>query len=243
MSFSNRSDAGRRLAAALGEYRTQHAVVLALPRGGVPVAAEVALALSAPLYLILVRKIGVPWQPELAMGAIVDGTPPVTVRNEDVIAMTGVSPAEFETCRQQALEELHRRRIRYVGDRVQPSLAGRTVIVVDDGVATGATVRAALRAVRAQHPTATVLAVPVAPPDTLQSLKPDVDQIVCLEVHSPFPGVGAFYGRFDQVSDETVIEILDRFAHAGDAAPERPAPAAVPHRPSIRPEIPHGRRY
>ena len=145
MPFIDRTDAGRQLAKALARYKNQRPVVLALPRGGVPVAAEVANALDAPLDLILVRKIGVPSQPELAMGAVVDGAEPVVVRNEEVIQLTGVSETEFNSVRDEQLAEIERRRKLYLGDRPHPKLSGRTVIVVDDGIATGATTRAALQ--------------------------------------------------------------------------------------------------
>ena len=150
--------------------RRNSPVVLALPRGGVPVAAEVAAALDAPLDLILVRKIGVPFQPELAMGAVVDGREPVIVRNEDVISLTGVSEQEFNATRDQQLAEIERRRKLYLGDRPHPQIADRIVIVVDDGIATGATTRAALQAIRMRKPSKLVLAVPVAPTDTLEEV-------------------------------------------------------------------------
>ncbi len=150
MPFIDRTDAGRQLAKALARYKAQRPVVLALPRGGVPVAAEVAAVLDAPLDLILVRKIGVPFQPELAMGAVVDGGKPVIVRNEDVISLTGVSEQEFNATCDWQLAEIERRRKLYLGDRPHPQIAGRTVIVVDDGIATGATTRAALQDPHAQ---------------------------------------------------------------------------------------------
>jgi predicted phosphoribosyltransferase len=147
MPFIDRDDAGRQLAKALARYKDRKPVVLALPRGGVPVAAKVAEALHAPLDLLLVRKIGVPFQPELAMGAVVDGASPLTVRNEEVISLAGISEREFSTVCNQQLAEIERRRKMYVGDRPHPELAAHTVIVVDDGIATGATTRAALEAV------------------------------------------------------------------------------------------------
>jgi putative phosphoribosyl transferase len=196
MIFRDRTDAGRKLAAALAGYAHKRPVVLALPRGGVVVAAEIAHALQAPLDLILVRKIGVPAQPELAMGAVVDGSTPIVVRNEDVIRMTGVSAAEFEaTCRRE-LAEIERRRKRYLGDRAPLDVAGGTAIVVDDGIATGATTRAALRAVRARTPATLVLAVPVGPTDA----------------HEDFDAIGLFYEEFRQVTDREVTQILARFA-------------------------------
>jgi predicted phosphoribosyltransferase len=211
MPFRNRADAGRRLAEALLHYREQHPIVLALPRGGVPVAAEVAAVLGAPLDLILVRKIGVPYQPELAMGAVVDGPEPLVVRNEDVIRMSGVSEEEFAGVRDRELAEIQRRRARYLGARPHPDIAGSTVLVIDDGVATGATTRAALRAVRNQKPKHLILAVPVAPTDTLRELSGDADEIVCLEEYELFIAIGGYYADFRQVTDEEVTESLARF--------------------------------
>lgn len=211
MPFVDRTDAGHRLAAALGKFRSQKPVVLALPRGGVPVAKEIAAELGGGIDLVLVRKIGVPDQPELAMGAVVDGLDPLTVRNEDVINLAGVSEAGFNSVRDRELAEIRRRRTEYLGDRAPPDLAGRVVIVVDDGIATGATTRAALRAVRRQSPRRLILAVPVAPTDTLRELEPEADEIVCLEAHDVFGSIGAFYSDFAQVSDREVKEILAAF--------------------------------
>jgi len=210
MPFIDRTDAGRQLADALASYNTKNPVVLALPRGGVPVAAEIAKTLAAPLDLILVRKIGVPFQPELAMGAVVDGPSPVVVRNEDVITLSGVSENEFAAIRDRELAEIERRRKTYLGNRPHPELAARTVIVVDDGIATGATIRAALHAVRARKPSKLVLAVPVAPTDALRELRAEADETVCLEDYESFGAIGFFYSDFQQVSDEKVIDLLDR---------------------------------
>jgi predicted phosphoribosyltransferase len=148
MPFTNRTAAGRQLAKALGEYKSEKPIVMALPRGGVPVAAEVAAALDAPLDLILVRKIGVPFQPELAMGAVVDGPAPITIRNDDVIASCGVDSKQFDEVRCREIAEIERRRQLYLAGRPHPEVQGKTVIVVDDGIATGATTRAALQAMR-----------------------------------------------------------------------------------------------
>jgi predicted phosphoribosyltransferase len=208
VSFRDRADAGRRLARALIGTKDQRPVVLALPRGGVPVAAEVARALNAPLDLILVRKIGVPFHPELAMGAVVDGSAPLVVRNEDIIRMARVTEDEFIAIRDREVAEIKRRRIRYVGKRAPPDLNGRVVIVIDDGIATGATTRAALRAVRKQKPSRVILAVPVAPTRTLEELRHEADEILCLEDHEPFGAVGAYYADFGQTSDEEVARIL-----------------------------------
>jgi predicted phosphoribosyltransferase len=211
MPFKNRSEAGQQLAVALSKYKGRQPVVLALPRGGVPVAAEVATALNAPLDLVLVRKIGVPFQPELAMGAVVDGGDPIIVRNEDVILMAGIDEADFKAACDTELAEIERRRTRYLGARDRVDVAGRTAIVIDDGVATGATTRAALQAVRARNPKALVLAVPVAPTESLELLGREVDDLVCLENYKSFGAIGLYYRDFRQISDEEVIELLARF--------------------------------
>lgn len=219
MPFVDRTEAGRKLAKALAPYKSQQPLVLALPRGGVPVAAEVAAELDAPLDLILVRKIGVPYQPELAMGAVVDGAEPVTVRNEEVIRLVGVSEPEFNTIRDQQLAEIERRRKVYLGDRPHTPLAGRCIIVIDDGIATGATTRAALRATRLRKPSRLVLAVPVAPTDTLEKLRGEADEVVCLEDYENFGAIGLFYSDFRQTSDEEVIELLARHSTKSQAMP------------------------
>ncbi len=219
MPFIDRTDAGRQLAKALARYKAQRPVVLALPRGGVPVAAEVATVLDAPLDLILVRKIGVPFQPELAMGAVVDGGKPVIVRNEDVISLTGVSEQEFNATCDQQLAEIERRRKLYLGNRPHPQIAGRTVIVVDDGIATGATTRAALQAIRMRKPSKLVLAVPVAPTESLKELRGEADEIICLEDYEDFGAIGLFYSDFVQVSDTEVIDILARHPVKSQAVP------------------------
>ncbi len=220
MPFYDRTDAGRKLAQALAKYKDQRPVVFALPRGGVPVAAEVAAALEAPLDLILVRKIGVPFQPELALGAVVDGKEPITVRNEDVIRSIGITKEEFQAVCDRELAEIERRRKLYLGDRPHPEIAGAVVIVIDDGIATGATTRAALQAIRMRKPKSLVLAVPVAPTSTLDELRHEADEVVCLEDHEFFGAIGFFYSDFRQVSDDEVTEILARFPvkPAADAA-------------------------
>jgi len=212
MPFKDRKEAGHKLALALRKFRGQRIVVLALPRGGVPVAAEVAAALHAPLDLVLVRKIGVPMQPELAMGAVVDGTNPHVVRNEDVIRITGVSEREFAAIRDSELAEIERRRNTYLGNRARAGIAGRVVIVVDDGIATGATIRAASQAVRPCGPKMLVLAVPVAPTSTLSELREEADEIVCLEDYESFGAIGLYYRDFRQVNDQEVTDTLSRFA-------------------------------
>lgn len=211
MTFRNRSDAGRRLAMALSAYKGRDAVILALPRGGVPVAAEVAEALDAPLDLILVRKIGVPSQPELAMGAVVDGAAPIIVRNQEVIELSGTTADEFDAVCAEELAEIERRRKLYLGERTRAPITGQVIIVVDDGIATGATTRAALKAIRNRKPKELVLAVPVAPPDTIEQLRGEVDALICLETPASFGAIGCFYRDFRQVSDEEVMQVLKRF--------------------------------
>jgi putative phosphoribosyl transferase len=211
MPFENRADAGRKLAKALAGYKSQQPVVLALPRGGVPVAAAVAAALNAPLDLILVRKIGLPFEPELAMGAVVDGSAPVIVRNEDGIRLAGIDEAEFKAICEREIAEIERRRQLYLGNRARVDVAGKTAIVIDDGVATGATTRAALRASRMRNPKKLVLAVPVAPTENLAALRADADEVVCLEDHEFFGAIGAYYRDFTQVADEDVVRLLGRF--------------------------------
>jgi putative phosphoribosyl transferase len=211
MAYQDRSDAGRRLAKALAKYKGRNAVVLALPRGGVPVAAEVAATLDAPLDLVLVRKIGVPTQPELAMGAVVDGTTPIIVRNEEVIELSGTTADEFDAACKRELAEIERRRQLYIGSRPRAEITGRVVIVIDDGIATGATTRAALQAIRNRKPKELVLAVPVAPPDTITGLRKEVDALICLETPELFGSIGYFYRDFRQVSDQEVVAILKRF--------------------------------
>ena len=223
MSFGNRSDAGRQLAKALAGYKDQQPVILALPRGGVPVAAQVAAALNAPLDLILVRKIGVPFQRELAMGAVVDGRVPIVVRNEDVIRLAGIDEFEFQAVCDNQLAEIERRRQRYLGNRKHVDVSGRTAIVIDDGIATGATTRAALRATRTRKPKRLVLAVPVAATESLSALHSDADDVVCLEDHEPFGAIGVYYADFSQVPDEEVIEILKQFPVQRPAQAKQPA--------------------
>lgn len=215
MPFSNRAEVGQKLAAALAGYRDQDPVILALPRGGVPVAAEVAAALHAPLDLILVRKVGVPFEPELAMGAIVDGGAPLVVRNEDVIRHAGIEEADFKAVCDAEFAEIERRRRRYLGSRDRAAIEGCTAIVVDDGIATGATTRAALRATRMRKPKRLVLGVPVAPTESLAELRNEADDVVCLEDYEAFGAIGFYYADFRQVSDEEVIEILKRYPARG----------------------------
>jgi putative phosphoribosyl transferase len=220
--FADRSDAGRRLAARLAAEAPNRPVVYALPRGGVPVALEIARLLHAPLDLVLVRKIGAPYAPEWALGAVVDGDNPQTVINEAVRVLSGASDAFFARACRRELLEIARRRALYLGGRPHVDPTGRTAIVVDDGIATGATAKAALRAIRQQGAAKIILAVPVAPREALVDLHADADQILCLHAASHFPGVGAFYTDFHQLTDTETIGLL---AEACDAVPVAP-PAA-----------------
>lgn len=217
--FRDRTEAGERLAAKLAKYAGERVAVFALPRGGAAVAARIASALKAPLDLVLVRKIGLPSQPELAMGAIADGGAEIVVRNEDVIAAARVSDAEFERARRREGEELARRRRLYLGDRPRADAVDRVAIVVDDGIATGATMRAALGAVRARRPGRLVLAVPVAPVSTLEALSAEVDEIVCLEAREDFGAIGCFYRDFRQLDDDEVIAALETLAPSPKRGP------------------------
>lgn len=211
MPFKNRTDAGRRLAKALTQYKSLRPVVLALPRGGVPVAAEVAAALEAPLDLVLVRKVGVPNQPELAMGAVTDGAQPMVVRNSEIIEACSVSEQEFDAVASEELAEIERRRRRYIGDRTRAEVEGKVAIIIDDGIATGATTLAAIQAVRSRKPKELVLAVPVAPLDTVKKLHSEVDAIVCLDTPEDLGAIGYFYRDFHQVSDDEVVALLKQF--------------------------------
>ncbi len=214
----DRREAGRRLAMALGRYAAEMPLILALPRGGVPVAYEVALALDAPLDLLLVRKIGAPGHEEYGIGAVIDGADPQLVLNEDVVRMLAPDPGYIRAEMQRQIEELERRRRTYMGDRPPPDLGGRTVILIDDGIATGGTVRAALRGARKHDPARLVLAVPVAPSDILKALQDECDAIVCLASPEPFYAVGAWYTDFTQTDDDEVKMLLakaeQRFARS-----------------------------
>ncbi len=210
MIFRDRHEAGLRLAERLLVFKDTKPVVLALPRGGVPVAFEVAQALAAPLGLVLVRKIGAPYQEELAIGAVADGDEPELVTDPHLLARLGVSQDYLEEAKAAALNEIARRRQVYLGDRKPVDVAGRTVIIVDDGIATGATVLAALRATRRRNPARLVLAVPVASSHALRRLKEEADEVVCLDIPPDFAAVGQFYRQFPQLRDEEVNALLDR---------------------------------
>ncbi len=212
--YRDRIEAGQELAQEIADREYADPVVLALPRGGVPIGAEVARLLDAPLDLVMVRKIGLPSQPELAAAAVVDGDHPEIVRNEDILYRSGLGADEIDRLAKAQLEEIARRKVLYVGDRPSVEITGRTAIVVDDGIATGATMRAALKAIRRKAPHRLVLAVPVAPSDTLALLSREVDDVICLAKPDPFIAVGAHYADFPQVSDEEVVRIMDDQAEA-----------------------------
>ncbi|MGN6375262.1 MAG: phosphoribosyltransferase [Sphingomonas sp.] len=206
--FDDRRDAGRRLAAALQHLAASHPLVLALPRGGVPVAFEVARALHADLDLLMVRKLGAPGHEELGIGAVTDGADPHAILNDEIVRQIAPSPSYIRDEMRRQLAEIERRRRSYLGDRPAISPAGRTVILVDDGIATGGTVRAALEGVRQSRPARLVLAVPVAPADSLAMLRDACDEIVCLHQPDPFFAVGAHYRDFTQTSDTEVVDLL-----------------------------------
>ena len=207
--FRNRTDAGRQLAEKLAAYANRPDVlVLALPRGGVPVAFELARAFGAPLDVFLVRKLGVPGYEELAMGAVATGG--VRVLNDEIVRGLGISEHEIDAVVARELRELSRRDRLYRGDRPPSDVAGRTVILVDDGLATGATMRAAVQALRQQQPGRIVAAVPIASPDTCQVLKAEADDVICAITPEPFFAVGHWYDDFTQTTDDEVRELLAR---------------------------------
>jgi predicted phosphoribosyltransferase len=215
MLFQDRRDAGRRLAKALGTLKGQACVVLALPRGGVPVAAEVADFLRAPLDLLLVRKIGAPKHPELAIGSIVDGGTPIIVRDSELIGLTGTSSKAFDEICARELMEIERRRQSYMGTRKPVPLAGKIAIVIDDGLATGNTMRAALHAARLRAPRKLIMAVPVAPGNVFENFRGEADNIVCLATPEPFGAVGHFYGNFEPTTDGEVIRLMREHSFEG----------------------------
>ena len=221
MPFLDRVDAGRILAHRLRHLQTENVVVLGLPRGGVPVALQVALGLGAPLDVIVVRKLGVPFQPELGMGAI--GEDGVRIVNDEVVRMAGVSSDDFDRVEQRERTELERRARRFRAGRPRVGLAGRTAVIVDDGIATGSTARAACEVARAQGAKRVVLAVPVAPPGWEERIRGAADELVCIETPAPFFAIGQFYADFSQTSDEEVVACLRR---AGAVPVAFPAMAA-----------------
>jgi putative phosphoribosyl transferase len=206
--FADRREAGRRLAGALAHFSGTKALVLALPRGGVPVGFEVARALGAALEVLVVRKLGAPGQPELGIGAVVDSAPPQALINQALARMVGATPEYLAAEKNRQIAEIDRQKRAYGGDRPNPEIAGRTVIVVDDGIATGGTMKAALRALGSRAPKRLVLAVPVAPADSLAELESECDEIVCLERPALFGSVGNHYADFSQTEDAEVVRLL-----------------------------------
>ncbi len=214
MRFTDRVEAGKRLAGLLYAYADTDVVVLALPRGGVPVAREVARSLHAPLDVIGVRKLGAPQQPEFGIGAIAEGG--IRVVDRESATAAGLGEEQIAAVERRERDELQRRVHEYRGDRGLPELAGRTVIVVDDGLATGVTARAACRAVRAQGPERLILAVPVAPPQSVEALRSEADEVVAVLTPPSLMSVGGWYDVFDQVTDTQVLRLLeDARSHQG----------------------------
>lgn len=207
--FRDRTEAGRQLAAQLKTYANRGDVlVLGLPRGGVPVAYEVALALNLPLDICLVRKLGVPWNKELAIGAIASGG--VRVLNEHLIRELNISEVVLDQITTQEQQELDRREKAFRGDRPPPQICDRTILLVDDGLATGATMRAAIQVLRAQHPQKIVVAVPISPISACEALETEVDEVISLKKYEPFYAIGHWYINFSQVPDKQVRKLLAR---------------------------------
>jgi putative phosphoribosyl transferase len=206
--FRDRQEAGKRLGVEVAKLGLYQPVVLALPRGGVPVAMEVAKALKAPLDLIIVRKVGAPGNPELAVAAIVDGNPPDIVLNREIIEAYALDDDELRVLIAKERPELERRRLVYRGERPPLSITGKTAIIVDDGVATGTTMKVAIRALKRRSPREIVVAIPVAPPDILADLAQEADQVVCLSQPARFHALGYHYRRFPQLTDDEVTDAL-----------------------------------
>lgn len=207
MLFRDRGEAGQRLGAPLAEFANRGVLVLALPRGGVPVGFEVARSLNAPLDVLVVRKLGVPGQEELAMGAIASGG--VRVLDWEVIRACALSPQQIDAVAAKEAHELRRRAQAYRGDRTRMDVHGRIIILVDDGLATGSTMRAAVAALRQEKPKQIIVAVPVAPPSTCAEIEKEADRVVCLYTPLKFSSVGQWYQNFSQTSDGEVRELLD----------------------------------
>lgn len=208
--FQNRQEAGRKLAEELVKLKLVDPIVLALPRGGVPVAAEIADVLKAPLGLVIVCKVGAPGNPELAVAAIVDGTPPDVVLNREIVEAYGLDDAALRGLVSRERPELERRRAAYLGDRKPFSVTGKTVILADDGAATGTTMKVAIRAMKRRSPREIVVALPVASPDAVAQLLDEANRIVCLHTPTRFLALGYHYRDFPQLTDEEVVQTLQR---------------------------------
>ena len=220
--FRDRQEAGQKLGVEVARLGLHEPVVLALPRGGVPVAAEVAKALDAPLDLIIVRKVGAPGNPELAVAAIVDGDPPDVVLNREVIEAYSLDDAGLGALIKRERPELDRRRLAYRGKRPPLSVAGKTAIIVDDGAATGTTMKVAIRALRRRSPREIIVALPVSPPDTVAELSQEADRVVCLSQPGRFLALGYHYRSFPQLTDEEVTAALTKPPAARGGAENRP---------------------
>ena len=224
MKYADRRAAGRRLADKLAHLKEEQPVVLALPRGGVAVGFEIAEALDAPLDIVLVRKIGVPWRPELALGAVTDGAAAEIFIDRDLATGLDIPDDYIKSETEQQLQEIERRRNSYCAGRSPVDIAGRTAVVVDDGIATGATMRVALRAARRRRPARLVLAVPVAPAETLAAFRDEADEIICLQPQMALGAIGFYYRDFHQMTDAEVTDLLARASRP--AGPPPPTLAA-----------------
>jgi putative phosphoribosyl transferase len=224
--FADRREAGRKLASALRDYVDQDTIVLALPRGGVPVAFEVAAELVSPLDLLFVRKIGSPGHPELGLGALVDGADPQVVINPEVERTVEPPPGYVEEQVKRELREIDRRRRTYLGGREPLDVRGCTVLLIDDGVATGATMTAALQALERTGASRRVVGLPVGPPEVVTRLGEDADEVVCLATPDPFQAVGLWYRNFRQTSDEEVVRLLAEAERGGSGEAARAGRAA-----------------
>lgn len=218
LPFRNREEAGRALASVLSKQKFENPIVLAMPRGGVPVAIEIAKQLKAPLDFVFVRRIGVPGHKEVAMAAVVDGAAPELVLNEEISAQIEIPQAYIDREMKAELHEIERRRREYASTTAGPAITGRTAIIVDDGIATGTSMRAAINALRRKKPKELIVAVPVAPLETVNSLRSDVDAVTCLQTPEPFYAVGMHYKDFHQIDDDEIAEALHEFRKGADVA-------------------------
>lgn len=232
MMFQDRQQAGRKLAEELLKLKLVRPVVLALPRGGVPVAAEIADALNAPLDLVIVRKVGAPGNPELAVAAIVDGDPPDIVLNREIVEVYGLDDSDLRALVARELPELERRRLVYRSGRPSPSTTDKTVVLVDDGAATGTTIKVAIRALQRRSPREIVVALPVAPPDVVLDLAREANRVVCLSQPVRFFALGHHYHDFPQLSDEEVVNTLRTYASRGKASKTARRPARAGDAPA-----------